>query len=69
MWVLAHSLPACRGPTIAYMRLFDHVPAHRALRLRESEPAGPVLYPLAGAGGPQRFASRWWNRPGGNIRP
>src|ERR1700761_1393019 len=26
----------------------------------DSEPAGPVLYPFAGGGGPHSFVSRWW---------
>ena len=30
---------------------------------RESEPAGPVLYPFAGGGGPYSFISRWWTWP------
>lgn len=30
---------------------------------RESEPAGPVLYPFAGGGGPHSFISRWWTWP------
>jgi hypothetical protein len=28
-----------------------------------SEPAGPVLYPFAGGGGPHSFVSRWWAWP------
>jgi hypothetical protein len=28
-----------------------------------SEPAGPVLYPFAGGGGPHSFISRWWTWP------
>ena len=28
-----------------------------------SEPAGPVLYPFAGGGGPYSFISRWWTWP------
>jgi hypothetical protein len=28
-----------------------------------SEPAGPVLYPIAGGGGPHTFVSRWWGWP------
>ena len=28
-----------------------------------SEPAGPVLYPFAGGGGPHSFVSRWWTWP------
>jgi hypothetical protein len=68
MWVLPDCLPACRGPTIACMGLFDDLPA-RGLRLRESAPAGPVLYPFAGAGGPHWFVSRWRTRPGGNFVP
>ena len=32
-------------------------PAH------DSEPAGPVLYPFAGGGGPHSFISRWWTWP------
>src|SRR5512132_744059 len=39
------------------------------LRLRESEPAGPVLYPSAGAAGPHWFVCRWWTRPGGTVVP
>jgi hypothetical protein len=39
------------------------------LRLREPGPAGPVLSPFAGAGGPHRFVSRWWTRPGGTVAP
>jgi len=27
------------------------------------EPAGPVLYPFAGGGGPHSFISRWWTWP------
>jgi hypothetical protein len=27
------------------------------------EPAGPVLYPFAGGGGPHSFVSRWWTWP------
>jgi hypothetical protein len=30
---------------------------------RDSEPAGPVLYPFAGGGGPHSFISRWWTWP------
>jgi hypothetical protein len=30
---------------------------------RDSEPAGPVLYPFAGGGGPYSFVSRWWTWP------
>ncbi len=30
---------------------------------RDSEPAGPVLYPFAGGGGPHSFFSRWWTWP------
>jgi hypothetical protein len=30
---------------------------------RDSEPAGPVLYPFAGGGGPHSFVSRWWTWP------
>jgi hypothetical protein len=51
MWVLPDSSPACRRPTIACMGFFDDVPAP-SLRLRESESAGPVLYPFAAARGP-----------------
>jgi hypothetical protein len=29
----------------------------------DSEPAGPVLYPFAGGGGPHSFISRWWTWP------
>jgi hypothetical protein len=29
----------------------------------DSEPAGPVLYPFAGGGGPHSFVSRWWAWP------
>ena len=29
----------------------------------DSEPAGPVLYPFAGGGGPHSFISRWWAWP------
>ena len=29
----------------------------------DSEPAGPVLYPFAGGGGPHSFVSRWWMWP------
>jgi hypothetical protein len=29
----------------------------------DSEPAGPVLYPFAGGGGPHSFISRWWMWP------
>jgi hypothetical protein len=29
----------------------------------DSEPAGPVLYPFAGGGGPHSFVSRWWTWP------
>ena len=29
----------------------------------DSEPAGPVLYPMAGGGGPYSFISRWWTWP------
>jgi hypothetical protein len=29
----------------------------------DSEPAGPVLYPFAGGGGPRSFVSRWWTWP------
>jgi hypothetical protein len=32
-------------------------------RDRDSEPAGPVLYPIAGGGGPHSFVSRWWSWP------
>jgi hypothetical protein len=32
-------------------------------RDRDSEPAGPVLHPLAGGGGPHSFVSRWWLWP------
>lgn len=32
-------------------------------RERDSEPAGPVLYPFAGGGGPHSFVSRWWSWP------
>ena len=30
---------------------------------RDTEPAGPVLYPFAGGGGPHSFVSRWWAWP------
>jgi hypothetical protein len=30
---------------------------------RDAEPAGPVLYPFAGGGGPHSFVSRWWTWP------
>jgi hypothetical protein len=30
---------------------------------RDSEPAGPILYPFAGGGGPHSFVSRWWSWP------
>jgi hypothetical protein len=30
---------------------------------RDSEPAGPVLFPFAGGGGPHSFISRWWTWP------
>jgi hypothetical protein len=30
---------------------------------QDSEPAGPVLYPFAGGGGPHSFVSRWWAWP------
>jgi len=30
---------------------------------RDSEPTGPVLYPIAGGGGPHSFISRWWTWP------
>ncbi len=36
-------------------------PGHRPDR--DSEPAGPVLYPFAGGGGPHSFISRWWMWP------
>ena len=36
---------------------------------RESEPAGPVLYPFAGAGAPHWFVSRWWTTPRWEFRP
>src|SRR6185295_11660045 len=39
------------------------------LRLRESEPAGPVLHPSAAAAGPHWFVCRWWTRPGGTVVP
>ena len=29
----------------------------------DAEPAGPVLYPFAGGGGPHSFVSRWWTWP------
>jgi hypothetical protein len=29
----------------------------------DSEPAGPVLYPVAGGGGPHSFIARWWTWP------
>jgi hypothetical protein len=29
----------------------------------DAEPAGPVLYPFAGGGGPHSFVSRWWAWP------
>jgi hypothetical protein len=29
----------------------------------DSRPAGPVLYPVAGGGGPHSFISRWWSWP------
>ncbi len=29
----------------------------------DSEPAGPLLYPFAGGGGPRSFVSRWWAWP------
>jgi hypothetical protein len=29
----------------------------------DSEPAGPVLFPFAGGGGPHSFVSRWWAWP------
>jgi hypothetical protein len=29
----------------------------------DGEPAGPVLYPFAGGGGPHSFISRWWTWP------
>ena len=32
----------------------------------DSEPAGPILYPFAGGGGPHSFISRWWTWP---LRP
>ena len=32
-------------------------------RDRDSEPAGPVLHPIAGGGGPHTFVSRWWLWP------
>jgi hypothetical protein len=30
---------------------------------RDAEPAGPVLFPFAGGGGPHSFVSRWWTWP------
>ena len=68
MWVLPDGLPACRGPTIACMGSFNDVPPP-GLRLRESEPTGPVLYPSADAAGPHWFVCRWWTRPGGTLVP
>jgi len=32
-------------------------------RDHDAEPAGPVLYPFAGGGGPHSFISRWWAWP------
>jgi hypothetical protein len=32
-------------------------------RDHDAEPAGPVLYPFAGGGGPHSFVSRWWTWP------
>ncbi len=37
--------------------------AGRPDRDSEPEPAGPVLYPFAGGGGPFSFVSRWWTWP------
>jgi hypothetical protein len=36
-------------------------PGHRPDH--DAEPAGPVLYPFAGGGGPHSFVSRWWTWP------
>jgi hypothetical protein len=36
-------------------------PGHRPDH--DTEPAGPILYPVAGGGGPHSFISRWWSWP------
>ena len=66
MWVLPDSVPACRGPTIAYMG-FVATAGPRACASASPSRPGP-LCPVAG-GGPHSFVHQWWTRPGGTFVP